>query len=262
MADFHRSLTFSVHYKDSQFLIMRDNRDLCQTSCRMRNNFFNLYLAWKRIPFFFFCTSFNFQALFHWRLSSNDSDHDNLSLESVTIFKAYLYPLSHLSLSITQLSDLISKCLCYRWRHWGSETLHSYESGRARSWTQASNLNPGFFLGGGERSQNKTKNWVAKKSVDCGSFTWGWEISNKEAIFHVDSKCEFSGVFFLFVQELCCFKRPFLLIQNEKIPSDSHAISRAFRYWFPLFSALPFFIGLHTGSWQKGKLEFLNWPLK
>lgn len=44
-----------------------------------------------------------------------------------------------------------------------------------------------------------------------------------------------------FLQELCWFKRPFLLIQNEKIPSDSHAISRAFRYRFPLLPGITLF---------------------
>lgn len=41
-------------------------------------------------------------------------------------------------------------------------------------------------------------------------------------------------IFFLLMRELCCFKRPFLLIQNEKMPSDSRAISGASRYRLPL----------------------------
>lgn len=49
----------------------------------------------------------------------------------------------------------------------------------------------------------------------------------------MDLKCEFP--FSSYLEETPCFKRLFILIQNEKMPSDSPAISRALGYRFPLF---------------------------
>lgn len=169
----------------------------------------------------------NFQSLF-------------LSIDSLERLKTQLCELSTSPPANVRLTD----------RAGGSEALPRNKSSIAGSQTPSSSLNPLFFLREAEGAQIKTKQLDCRKwSVDCLGLTWGEKLITKRPFLWTQNVS-----FFLSIQELCCFKRPFLLIQNEKIPSDGQAISRASSIDFLCALALP----LLTGLLRERKLQPLS----
>lgn len=218
-------------------------------------------MALKCILFlFFFYTSFNCQAGF-----PEDEVTMTISLLSLLQFSK-LVPIHCLTGAsqnpALRVVHLTTSQRAPRRQGGGPEALPRNESSGTGSQTPSSSLNPLSLLWEAEGAQIKTKQLDCRKgSIDCLGLSWGWEVNNKDAIF-VDSKCEFS-LFFYLIQELCCFKRPFLLIQNEEIPSDGHAISGA----SVLISSVPWHCLCSQGSERKDApaselIPLLPWALE